>query len=130
MNKKVSEKEAQSVLSLSPIDRYKHTIKTISDWEEVWGLYKDGWALVGDKEDNQFLPIWPAEKYAEMCSKEEWIGYEPKSISLQYLLDNFLVDLKKNNINLSIFYTFNSSGIIATPEQFEADLREELLNYE
>jgi hypothetical protein len=130
MEQKISEKQAEAILRLDPIERYKHSIKTIADWEEAWGLYNNGWALAGDEEKNQFFLLWPAKQYAKLCAEKEWEGYEPKAISLQYLLDDLLEHLKKENINLAIFYTPENQGITSTAEQFEEHLKKELEQYE
>ena len=50
---KINQKQIDAVLKLSGAERYQHFVKKIADWEEVWGLYQDGWALL-ETENNKY----------------------------------------------------------------------------
>jgi hypothetical protein len=41
----VNPKQMEAVLALPGPKRFQHFIKVVADWQEVWGLYRDGWAL-------------------------------------------------------------------------------------
>ena len=49
---KINEKQIEAVISLPGHQRYEYFIKTVVDWESVWGLYQDGWALASTNEVN------------------------------------------------------------------------------
>lgn len=66
---RISQKQIDAVIALEGTKRYKHFIKVIADTQEVWGLYKDGWALAGT-EDNQ--------KYFQCGPRKSMPSYVPK----------------------------------------------------
>ena len=39
---KVSPKQMEAVFALPGPRRFEHFVKTIADWQEVWGLHQDG----------------------------------------------------------------------------------------
>ena len=86
------------VLSLPAGKRYEHFIKVIADWQEVWGLYQDGWALAAADDGTTVFPLWLAKEYAQVCAEKEWADYEPRSISLNDLMEMLLPKLKVDDV--------------------------------
>lgn len=68
----VNPKQMEAVLALPGIKRFEHFIKVIADWQEVWGLYQDGWALAAADDGTTVFPLWPAKEYAQVCAENEW----------------------------------------------------------
>lgn len=98
--KKINEKEFAAVLSLPGIERFKHFIKTVVDWEEVWCLFSDGWALMANDDGTAVFPLWPAKAYAEAFVVGEWQDYEPTPIALREFTDVLLPKLDRDGILL------------------------------
>src|SRR4051812_31525339 len=65
----------EAVLRLDATARHTHFVKRVVDAELVWGLWKDGWALMADETGQQVFPLWPAREYAELCAVADWEGY-------------------------------------------------------
>ncbi len=126
---KINQKQIEAVTSLVGQKRYEHFVKVVADWEEVWGLYQDGWALAATDDGQQVFPLWPAKEYAELCANKEWKGYEPKSFSLDDFMGELLPNLKSDSVLPGIFYTPSDNGLTPEVDQLLADLNEELENY-
>ncbi|PJG57631.1 DUF2750 domain-containing protein [Aeromonas cavernicola] len=126
---KINQKQIEAVLALSSEERYKHFIKVIADWQEVWGLYHDGWALAETDTGEISFPMWPAKEYAAICAENEWGGYVPEAFSLDDLLGELLPNMKNDNVVPCIFYTTLDKGVVTTIEQLSYDLNEELKRY-
>lgn len=130
MNIELSEKEIESVVVLSPDKRYKYFLNKVADTGFVWGLYEDGWALAGDIENRQLIPLWPTKEYAMLCAKDIWKNYRPKSIEIHEFLDDLMKDLELANISLAVFYTPEDRGVIVKYENFSHDMLRELAKIE
>lgn len=126
---KINQKQIEAVTVLSGQKRYETFIKMIADWEEVWGLYQDGWALAETDDGKQVFPLWPAMEYAQLCIERGWAGYVPKSFSLGDFMNELLPNLKDDGVLPGIFYTPSDKGVTPTVDQVLADLNEELKNY-
>jgi hypothetical protein len=126
---KINAKQIESVIALAGSERYKHFVKVVADWEEVWGLYQDGWALASTDDGQTVFPLWPAKEYAQLCADKEWSGYEPESFSLEDFMGELLPNLKDDGVLPGIFYTPSDKGVTPTVDQLLADLNEELENY-
>lgn len=123
-------KQIEAVLALAGPKRYEHFIKQVADREEVWGLYRDGWAMAGDDEGRKIFPLWPRSDYASLCVTGDWQGYEPSSFPLTDLMEELLPKLERDGVLPGIFYTPSDKGVIPSIPQLLADLREELKRYE
>lgn len=126
---KVNPKQMEAVLALSGIKRFEHFIKVIADWQEVWGLYQDGWALAAADDGTTVFPLWPAKEYAQVCAENEWKGYEPRSISLSDFTDVLLPKLKADGVLPGVFFTPSSKGLTPSIDELKAALDAELQNY-
>lgn len=126
---KISEKQMEAILKLSGPERYKHFVKLIVDWEAVWGLYQNGWALAATSEEKTVFPVWPAEEYAALCAKDEWEEYEPSSIDLNDFIEELLPNLKNDGVLVGVFYTPNDKGITPDIDQIVNDINKELEKY-
>lgn len=126
---KINQKQIEAVINLPGPKRYQHFVKVVADWKEVWGLYQDGWALASSEDGKQIFPLWPAREYAQLCANKEWAGYEPKSFSLEDLMDELLPNLEEDDVLPGIFYTPFDFGVTPSVDQLLTDLNEELKNY-
>ena len=126
---KVNPKQMEAVLALPGIKRFEHFIKVIADWQEVWGLYQDGWALAAADDGTTVFPLWPAREYAQVCAANEWTGYEPRSISLSDFTEVLLPKLKLDGVLPGVFFTPTSKGVTPSVDDLKSALEAELQNY-
>ena len=101
----------------------------IADWQEVWGLYQDGWALAATDDGTPVFPLWPAKEYAQVCAVNEWKGYEPRSIGLSDFREVLLPKLKLDGVLPGVSFTRTSKGVTPSVDELKLALETELLNY-
>jgi hypothetical protein len=126
---KVNPKQMEAVLALPGVKRFEHFIKAIADWQEVWGLYQDGWALAATDDGTPVFPLWPAKVYAQVCAVNEWKGYEPRSIGLSDFREVLLPKLKLDGVLPGVSFTPTSKGVTPSVDELKLALETELLNY-
>lgn len=130
MSKAVGPKELEHVLRLEGPRRYAYWIKQVADWQLVWGLYSDGWALVSDDRGQQAVPVWPHAAFASACASGPWAGYEPRDIDLSAWMERWLPGMLKDGKQVAVFPTPRDKGVVVSPEQLQEDLAAELTLYE
>lgn len=126
---KINQKQLEAVLALSGDKRFEHFVKVVADWEEVWGLYQDGWALAAADDGTTVFPLWPAKEYAQICAENEWNGYEPRSFSLADFMEALLPKLKSEGVLPGVFFTPSSKGVTPSVDELMSALKAELQNY-
>ncbi|MCX5580477.1 DUF2750 domain-containing protein [Kaistia terrae] len=127
---KVNAKQMEAVLALPGPRRFEHFVKVVGDWQQVWGLYRDGWALTAVEDNASVFPLWPAKEYAQICAAGEWAGHEPSAISLDTLMDELLPALKHDGVLVGVFFTPSGKGVTVPTEELAAALGVELQNYQ
>ncbi len=123
---KISQKQIEAILSLDGATRYSHFIKQVVGFDEVWGLYNEGWVLVSTDEGETLFPVWPAKEYAELCATNIWSEYHPHKLSLEVFMDDLIPALKEDQISICVFLTPQDKGITPRIEQILNDLNQEL----
>jgi hypothetical protein len=125
----MNEKQIEAVLALSGPERVKHFAKVVSDREEAWGLYDDGWASSATEEGATAFPLWPARDYAQLCAALEWSAYSPRAIALDDLMEALLPMLREQSAGVAVFQTPEGRGVTVTPDELHRMLASELERY-
>jgi hypothetical protein len=128
--KRTSEKEIRAVLKLDGPARFRHFVKTVVAWEAAWGLWKDGWPLMGTNDETPVFPLWPAREYAELHRTGDWADYEVEEISLERILGELLPMLAERGVLTGVFPTAAGKSVTVSAEELAASLRKELEHYE
>jgi hypothetical protein len=123
--------EIAAVLQLDAPKRYSYWVKKTADQQVVWSLWQqDGWALAGDDQGHELVPVWPHEKFAGLCSRDVWAGYLPKPVDLDIWIERWIPGMERDSRLVAVFPTPEDRGVIVEPAKVADDLREELANYE
>ena len=127
----MNRKQFDSVVSLDAPKRYQHFISKIADWEEVWSLKNtEGFVGMADDNGNECIPFWPHPDYAEALANIEWNDCKPEKIPLDAFIGKWLPGMEKDGINVAVFPTPESKGIMVNPKQLKTDLEAESKQYE
>ncbi|CAA7196727.1 DUF2750 domain-containing protein [Chryseobacterium potabilaquae] len=123
-------KKIANILKMTEDERYDYFIRKVTDFEEIWGLSDDGWALLGDDNGNQILPLWPEKEFAKLCAIDQWKDYKPESIELDNFIEKWIPGMINDKTLVNIFLTPDAKGTVINPNDLYSDLQEELEQYE
>ena len=124
----LNNKEIEAVSILPASKRYEYFIKKVADYEEVWGLFDDGWAISEDDHGNHLIPFWPKKEFAILCAVDEWKNYKAEQIELEDFMQEWLPGMKADGIKPSIFWN-NVDSAVLDIDTIILDLKNELKNY-
>lgn len=123
-------KKIENIVKMTEDERYDYFIRKVADFEQVWGLNDNGWALLGDDDGNQILPLWPEREFAELCAVDQWKNYKPESIELDNFLEKWIPGMINDKTLINIFLTPDAKGTVVSPPTLESDLQDELEQYQ
>lgn len=126
-----ADKEVEQVVKLDSYKRYLYFVKKVADQQVLWSLWHaDGWALAGDSLGRQLVPVWPHEKFAELCARDAWAGYVPKSLDINIWIERWIPGMQRDGRFVVVFPISGDQGAAVDPVKLGKDLQEELANYE
>jgi len=111
--------------------RYDYFIKKVADTEEVFGLGDDdGWAMLGDDDDADIIPVFPHAETAEAFRLAAGFDeYRVDSLDVNELLD-WLDDMEEDKMLVAVFPNTDFNGAVVDPAMLKEDLEKELEKYD
>lgn len=106
-----------------PVDRYRFFIRQIIENKQVWGLFKEGWAIGATSQGQHVLPVWAAKHYATACQSQSWATHQVMSLSLENFIFEMLPFAEKERVKLSIMMTPDGQSVFIEPQKVLLDLK-------
>jgi hypothetical protein len=126
---KMDPKKIRNLLKISGKEKLKYFVRKVADFEEVWGLFADGWAMTADDEGRKAIPFWPEKDLSILCAEGAWQNYESKQIELANFISKWLPGMEKDGILAAVFPTPMNKGLIIQPKELLASLEKETEQY-
>lgn len=132
MNTILDKPDIERALSLTETARYESLLNESARKEEVWGLWShDGWATYLDEEGREVTPVWPREEYAVafMPKVAECEDVEPRKMSLDYWMDNWVTSIMNSHALVAVFPVEGRAAKVVSPVHILMDMRAALADY-
>ncbi len=108
-------------------DNYQTFLEQVKQTETVWGICNEsGWAACEseDYDGSSVIPFWSDKQFAENYIKFEWPRYEPKQISLEEFIENWLPGMEEDGIYVGINWCEKNNDLEMEPLVLLDDLEE------
>ena len=109
-------------VDLSGPDRLQMFIRKVSESQELWGLYVDGWAEATDEDGKKGLVVWPDEQHALLCATDKWRQHSPKAIKLSSFIERWVDKLVRMRLKVAVFPTPFDGPVFVDPVTLRAEL--------
>ena len=115
--------EINAVFKKSGEERLALFVDTVAKNQAVFGISdEEGWALLGDNDDTDILPLFHHPELAEAFRKAAGFeGHEIEEVELEELLE-WLQELDADGAMIAICPNTHFEGAIVEPAQLMADL--------
>lgn len=115
--------EITAVFKKSGEERMALFIETVAKNKAVFGISdEEGWALLGDNDDTDILPLFHDAALAEAFRKAAGFeGHDIEEVELEELFE-WLQDLDEDNAMIAVCPNTHFEGAIVEPAQLMADL--------
>lgn len=106
--------------------RYEYFVKAAAENEEVFGLSdEEGWALLGDDEDSDILPLFPSFETAEAFRRVAgYTEYTVETLDVNELME-WLDEMQTDEILVAVFPNPDLNGAVVEAQHLKADLQTE-----
>ena len=123
----MNDNEVKNIFKLSGEQRLEAFLDTVVRNQKVYGISDDeGWALLGDDDDTDILPLFQDPALAEAFrAAAGFDGYEIEEVSLEELLE-WLLDLEEDEAMVAVCPNTRFEGPIVEPEQLKGQLEQKM----
>lgn len=111
------------ILSMPAEKRYEHLLKIVAVEQQIWILTDEHGCVMLNSEDEDCVPVWPAQEYAKYWATGEWDACVPKAIAIEDWLSRWTSGLEGDDVNIAVFPNPEEEGLVMFPDAFDADLR-------
>lgn len=103
--------------------RFQYLITQVLAHQQIWILADEHGCMMLNTEDEDCVPVWPREEFAQAWAVDDWEKCKPKAISLADWLKRWTPGLLDDDLCLAIFPDKNGEGMILFPDELDAALR-------
>jgi hypothetical protein len=111
------------VLQMSADKRYTYLLSQAQQHQQLWILNDDDGCVILTTEDEDCVPVWPAQAFAQHWATGDWEHCVPMAISVSDWLARWTPGLQGDDVNIAVFPNPEEEGLIIFPDDFDADLR-------
>lgn len=121
--------EIANIFKLPGEKRLAAFIDSVATTKQVYGLSDDeGWALLGDDNDADILPLFHDHELAEAFRKAaDFKQYEVEMLEIDELIE-WLGDLEEDDMMVAVCPNTRFEGAIVEPAQLKTDLLKKIEN--
>ncbi|MFT6269316.1 MAG: hypothetical protein ACJAVV_002141 [Alphaproteobacteria bacterium] len=111
------------VLQMSADKRYTYLLTEVRQHNQLWILTDEHGCVILTTEDEDCVPIWPAQEFAQYWATGDWAHCVPEAISLTDWLNKWTSGLQGDEVNIAVFPNPEEEGLIVFPDDLDTDLR-------
>lgn len=115
-----------SLLKLDTEQRYQHLITQVVQTQTLWLLTDETGCVMLNTDEEDCIPVWPNQEFAERWATQEWEKCQSEPIALKTWQHRWTPGLTDDNFYLVVFPDEQQQGTVIHPEDFAADLRKAL----
>ncbi len=104
-------------------ERMNLFFKTATSELKIWLLVDEHGSVLLSSEDEDCVPVWPTQNYAEQWATGEWEGFKAEPISVAKWKSRWTPGLEEDELAVIVFPDAEGQGIVLFPDEFDAELR-------
>ncbi|WP_087016960.1 DUF2750 domain-containing protein [Thaumasiovibrio subtropicus] len=118
--------DQQTIDNVSQLDaekRYQYLLDEVATHRQLWILVDEHGSVMLNTEDEDCVPVWPHQAFAEAWATGDWADCKAESISLNKWLSRWTNGLLDDELALVVFPVTEEDGLVLYPDEFDLDLQ-------
>jgi hypothetical protein len=103
--------------------RFKYFISEVSKNAEVWILTDEHGCMMLNSDDDDCVPVWPNEEFAQTWATGDWAACKAEEISLDVWLSRWTSGLEEDELSVVVFPDRNEEGYVLYPTELAQELQ-------
>lgn len=106
--------------------RLKYSVKTMVQERQIWILTDEHGCVMLNTEDEDCVPVWPNQEFAEQWATGEWDNCKAEAISLNKWHSRWTYGLEDDELAVVVFPNQNEEGVVLFPDEFDFELKKQV----
>jgi hypothetical protein len=125
MADKLEQSRIDEINRFNDEQRFNYCIKEIVANRQVWILTDEHGCVMLNSEDEDCVPVWPNQEFAEEWATGEWKECQPEAISINKWHSRWTHGLADDELSVVVFPNANEEGVILFPDEFDFELKKQ-----
>ncbi len=114
-----------TILNLDDEQRARYFFKEAVIQNQVWILKDEHGCVMLNTEEEDCIPVWPNQEFAQAWATEEWQTCVAESISLNKWFSRWSQGLEEDQLAIVVFPNQAEQGLVFYPDELEVELRKQ-----
>ncbi|KHA60492.1 phage-shock protein [Vibrio variabilis] len=123
MSESLSQDQIATVNKMRAEERFNYCIKEIAKHRKVWILTDEHGCVMLNTEDEDCVPVWPHEEFANQWATGEWEHCKAESISTAKWFSRWTYGLEDDELAVAVFPNNEEEGVVLYPDEFAFELK-------
>jgi len=125
MTQALDTQKISTILAYDNSQRASYFLKEVVANNIVWILKDEHGCVMLNTEDEDCVPVWPNEEFAQAWATDEWQHCSAEAISLNKWFSRWTHGLTDDELSVVVFPSVDEEGLIFHPEELEIELKNE-----
>jgi hypothetical protein len=112
------------ILNFDAEQRCKYLLKQVVANQEIWILTDQHGSVMVTTDEEDCIPVWPNQEFAQMWATNEWEGFEAKSISLTQWHKKWTSGLEEDELSVVVFPLPDDEGAVLYPTELDDEIKQ------
>ncbi len=124
MSTKLDTAQIQTIQAMDAEQRFKYLIKTVAKNQAIWILTDEHGCVMLNTEDEDCVPVWPNEEFAQAWATGEWETCKAEAISLSKWHSHWTTGLTDDELSVVVFPNLAEEGAVVCPDELDFELKQ------
>ena len=122
MTTTLTEQQITDILKFSSEKRINYSLKVFREQKKIWILTDEHGCVMLNTDDEDCIPVWPNQEFAERWATGEWQACQAEAISLNKWRSRWTQGLLDDDLAIIVFPNENEEGMMFFPDEFDVEL--------
>ena len=105
--------------------RFQYLIKEAVKQETLWILTDEHGCVMLNTDDEDCVPVWPNEEFAQAWATGDWQDFKAEAIPLKTWQTRWTPGLEEDQLAVVIFPKPEEDGLVITPDELDFELSQQ-----
>lgn len=123
MTQALDAKQISTILAYDNSQRARYFLKEVVCNNTLWILKDEHGCVMLNTEDEDCIPVWPNEEFAQAWATDEWAQCSAEAISLNKWFSRWTHGLADDDLAVVVFPSGEQEGLVFYPDELESELK-------